>query len=126
MIVAAFVDSTDGPLARAVNVKRRVPEVDGALLDNIVDYLTWTFVPVILLWQSDWLTEPAWLWCSMALLGSAFAFGRLLSEGFAKLSTRGEGTSASTSSSVAVVPKYSRSTSLLCSAVIGKACCEED
>ncbi len=74
MAIAVFVDASDGPLARRFRVAEVLPEIDGCLLDNIVDYLTWTFVPVILLWQSSWLTEPTWLWCTFALLGSAFAF----------------------------------------------------
>ena len=86
MGVAMFVDASDGPLARRFCVSDVLPEIDGALLDNIVDYLTWTFVPIILLWQSDWLLEPAWLWCCMALVGSVFAFvhrdAKVTNEGF--------------------------------------------
>lgn len=39
-LVAMVVDGTDGMLARWVQVKRHVPWFDGALLDNIVDYIT--------------------------------------------------------------------------------------
>jgi phosphatidylcholine synthase len=49
MGAAIFIDSTDGPLARALKVKVRVPSFDGALLDNIVDYLTYTVAPVFLM-----------------------------------------------------------------------------
>ena len=74
MAAAAIIDCTDGPLARRFRVAESVPQIDGCMLDNIVDYLTWTFVPIVLLLQSDWLAGPTWLWCSMALIGSAFAF----------------------------------------------------
>ena len=43
LLVAVLVDAVDGPLARLVNVKQVLPEFDGALLDNIVDYFTGTW-----------------------------------------------------------------------------------
>jgi phosphatidylserine synthase len=43
-----FIDATDGALARALNVKERLPQFDGARLDDIIDYLTYVFVPVLL------------------------------------------------------------------------------
>jgi phosphatidylcholine synthase len=46
MAITIAIDSSDGTLARWVNVKTRVPGFDGALLDNIVDYLTYVVVPV--------------------------------------------------------------------------------
>ena len=49
MGAATFIDSSDGPLARLLNVKVRTPSFDGALLDNIVDYLTYVAAPVFLM-----------------------------------------------------------------------------
>ena len=43
--LAVAIDSTDGALARWVRVKERTPRFDGTLLDNLVDYLTFVFVP---------------------------------------------------------------------------------
>jgi len=48
MAVTVAIDSSDGTLARYFNVKTRVPGFDGALLDNIVDYLTYVVAPVFL------------------------------------------------------------------------------
>ena len=39
------IDSTDGWLARRVRVADRAPSLDGTLLDNLVDYVTFVFVP---------------------------------------------------------------------------------
>ncbi len=47
MAATIIIDSSDGTLARAVRVSERVPGVDGALLDNIVDYLTFVIVPMV-------------------------------------------------------------------------------
>ena len=52
-LVAAFVvDGIDGPLARHYDVKRNAPEFDGVLLDLIIDYLTYVFIPAFALFQS--------------------------------------------------------------------------
>ena len=49
LLIALVIDGTDGMLARRFRVKERLPGFDGALLDNIVDYLTYAFAPVLLL-----------------------------------------------------------------------------
>lgn len=74
LFAAVFVDATDGPLARAWQVKRWVPLIDGRTIDDIVDYLTFTFVPLLLLWRMDWLPEPRALWVIPALIASLFGF----------------------------------------------------
>lgn len=43
--VALVVDAVDGPLARAINVKERLPRWSGETLDLVVDYTTYVFVP---------------------------------------------------------------------------------
>src|SRR5262249_61229889 len=48
MFAATFIDSTDGMLARAARVKQVLPEVDGGRVDDIVDYLTLLFLPIVL------------------------------------------------------------------------------
>ncbi len=55
MATALVIDATDGPFARAFQVRRHLPEFDGALLDNIVDYLNYVLVPVWLMLQADLL-----------------------------------------------------------------------
>lgn len=48
--VALVVDGLDGTFARRADVKRHVPWFDGTILDIIVDYLTWTFIPALFLY----------------------------------------------------------------------------
>ena len=45
LYATVVIDSTDGWLARRVRVAERTPRFDGTLLDNLVDYLTFVFVP---------------------------------------------------------------------------------
>jgi phosphatidylcholine synthase len=66
-----FIDATDGLLARALRVKERLPHFDGARLDDIVDYLCYVFVPVLLL-LPRWGVAVA----AMVLLSSAYGFSQ--------------------------------------------------
>ena len=55
LVVAFFVDGLDGPLARKYEVKKFAPEYDGVLLDLIIDYLTYVFIPAYALFVSGLL-----------------------------------------------------------------------
>jgi phosphatidylcholine synthase len=74
MIVAVLIDATDGTFARKFRVKEVVPHIDGRKLDDIVDYLNYTFLPLVMIARADWLPSPAWLWVSIPLVASVFAF----------------------------------------------------
>jgi len=71
---ALVIDATDGPLARWMEVKRWLPAIDGRTLDDIVDYLTYTFLPLLLVWRMGWVPEPGILWVVPALIASLFGF----------------------------------------------------
>ena len=75
LAVALFVDGVDGTLARAVNVKQNTPEIDGAILDNIIDYLNYVVVPVFIFYSLGMAPEPYLLLsCVAILLVSCFTF----------------------------------------------------
>jgi phosphatidylcholine synthase len=77
LTAAAIIDATDGWLARAAQVRERTPGLDGARLDDIVDYLTFVFVPVLVLLETHTLEPPAALPAAAAvLLASAYGFAR--------------------------------------------------
>ena len=52
LVVAFIVDGLDGPMARRYHVKKHAPEFDGVLLDLIIDYLTYVFIPAFALFKS--------------------------------------------------------------------------
>ena len=58
LVVAFAVDGIDGPLARKYDVKQYAPQFDGVLLDLIIDYLTYVFIPAFALFASGLL--PGW------------------------------------------------------------------
>ena len=47
--LALIVDGIDGPLARRLRVRERLPDWDGGTLDFVIDYTTYVFVPAIIL-----------------------------------------------------------------------------
>ena len=75
MVAATIVDATDGALARLARVKEATPAFDGGRLDDIVDYLTFVFVPGLLLFQAGVLPS-GWdaVVVALMLLSSAYGF----------------------------------------------------
>jgi phosphatidylcholine synthase len=75
LFVAVLVDSTDGLLARSARVGERLPQFSGPKLDDIVDYLTFVFVPALIVWRADVVPQ---VWAipvaAAMLLSSAFGF----------------------------------------------------
>jgi len=75
MAVSVFVDSFDGLWARRVRVKRVLPNFDGALLDNIIDFLNYVVVPAYFLYESQMLPRQyALIGAALILLASAYQF----------------------------------------------------
>lgn len=58
LVIALIVDGIDGPLARRYHVKHNWPTYDGVLMDLIIDYLTYVFIPAYALFMSGLL--PGW------------------------------------------------------------------
>jgi phosphatidylcholine synthase len=79
LLATLAIDGTDGMLARRLRVKETIPWFDGARLDDIVDYITYTFVPVVLLWTGDYLPAGALgaVFAALPLLASSFQFCRV-------------------------------------------------
>jgi phosphatidylcholine synthase len=75
LVAATMIDGTDGVLARLARVKDVTPGFDGARLDDIVDYLTFVFVPLLLLYRAG---DLPLLWggatVMVVLLSSAYGF----------------------------------------------------
>ena len=77
LAAAIVIDATDGVLARAARVSHRIPWFHGGKLDDIVDYLTYVFVPALFVWRSL-LVPDAWTLpvTGAMLLSSAYGFNR--------------------------------------------------
>ena len=79
MLASLLIDSTDGLLARRFRVSEALPFFDGALLDNIVDYMTYVFAPVVLLWSEGYLPDgnAGIVLAALPLLASSYQFCRV-------------------------------------------------
>ncbi|QDL91122.1 phosphatidylcholine synthase [Paroceanicella profunda] len=66
LVVALAVDGIDGPLARHYEVKSYAPQWDGVLMDLIIDFLTYVFIPAFALVESGLL--PGWAGWFTAIL----------------------------------------------------------
>lgn len=75
MCMAILIDAVDGMFARMIDIKVAVPSVDGALLDNIVDFFNYTIVPAFFLLVSNLIHEE-WRYVCVAVivLSSAYQF----------------------------------------------------
>lgn len=74
MALATFIDATDGFLARKARVKEVLPNFDGRRLDDIVDFLNYTFLPLLLLFEAQLLSGWQNAWLLLPLLASAYGF----------------------------------------------------
>ena len=58
MIIAMIVDGVDGMLARAFHVKEYAKGIDGALLDNMIDYLNYVVIAALIIIKAPNLLPP--------------------------------------------------------------------
>lgn len=78
--LATLVDAADGPLARRWRVKETAPDIDGRTIDDIVDFLTFTFLPLLLVWRMGWVPAPGAAWLAPALLASLLGFANRMAK----------------------------------------------
>ncbi len=74
MVVATFIDATDGVYARQVRVHEMTPGFDGRRLDDLIDFLTYTCLPLLLVWRAGLLDGAGAWWLLVPLLASAYGF----------------------------------------------------
>jgi phosphatidylcholine synthase len=74
MLVATLIDATDGALARAIRIKEVLPGFDGRRLDDLVDFLNYTALPLLLIWRAGLLPAGWEAWLLLPLMASAYGF----------------------------------------------------
>jgi phosphatidylcholine synthase len=73
--LALFIDGVDGTLARAARVKETAATIDGAILDLVVDFLSYVLVPVVAIWRSDLMATSLAFWIGLIVtISSALYF----------------------------------------------------
>src|SRR3712207_1553200 len=77
LFAAMVVDGIDGTFARWARVKERLPRINGDVLDLVIDYITWVFIPALIIWQSGVLPDGLALpLAALILLSSLYVFAR--------------------------------------------------
>jgi phosphatidylcholine synthase len=76
MIVATVIDATDGWLARRLRVKDVLPGFDGRRLDDLIDFQTYTSLPLLLIWRAGLLSDAHQPWLLVPLVASAYGFSQ--------------------------------------------------
>jgi phosphatidylcholine synthase len=74
MLLATIIDATDGALARLARVKEVLPGFDGRRLDDVVDFLTYVALPLLLIWRAELLPAGHEPWLLLPLFASAYGF----------------------------------------------------
>ena len=74
MVLATLIDATDGWMARRARVSEVLPGFDGRRLDDLIDFLTYTCLPLALLWRAGLFSGAAAAWLLVPLLASAYGF----------------------------------------------------
>lgn len=69
--ICMFIDSTDGTLARAWNVSLWAPQFDGRRLDDIIDYMTYAFIPIFFAYRSGLVVGESGLFALFIILLAA-------------------------------------------------------
>ena len=67
LLVTQVIDGIDGPMARATDVKQRIPKIDGYVLDLVIDFVTCVVVPIAFIYKFHLLPSSM----SVALMGLA-------------------------------------------------------
>ncbi len=68
LIGALLLDGVDGPIARKLDVRSRIPTLNGNSLDLIIDYFTCTIVPVAFLYRFSILPDDTVVPIGLAIL----------------------------------------------------------
>jgi phosphatidylcholine synthase len=76
MWLATLIDAVDGTFARRARVKEVLPDFDGRRLDDLIDFQTYTSLPLLLIWRAN-LLPGSWALLLLApLIASAFGFSQ--------------------------------------------------
>ncbi len=76
MALATFIDATDGWLARRARVETVLPGFDGRRLDDLIDFQTYTTLPLLLIWRAGLPGPGAGAWLLVPLLASVYGFSQ--------------------------------------------------
>lgn len=75
LVISMIIDATDGIMARRFKVRTLLPNFDGAMIDNVIDMLTFIWIPVFIMWHESLL--PSTWWLIVPILAGLYAYGQV-------------------------------------------------
>lgn len=75
MVATTLIDATDGLMARQIRVWEVLPQFDGSMIDNMIDTLTFLWIPVFIMVNEDLLPHPAWM--IVPVVAGLYAYGQV-------------------------------------------------
>lgn len=75
LILTMLIDATDGLLARRLRVSEVLPQFNGAEMDNVIDMLTYVWIPVFIMAKADLLPHIAW--SIVPIIAGLYAYGQV-------------------------------------------------
>lgn len=77
LLIALVIDGIDGTFARMVKVKEVLPQVDGKMIDFVVDFINYAFIPAYFLYVYEAVSTPFLIpMVALILLVSAMYYGK--------------------------------------------------
>mgnify|MGYP000518503377 CR=1 FL=1 len=71
LFITLVIDGTDGMLARKYKVSKNLPNMDGVMLDNVIDTMTYAWIPFLVMYKLN-LFSPLWL--CLPALGAMYCY----------------------------------------------------
>lgn len=75
LVVTTLIDATDGLMARQVRVRDVLPDFDGAMMDNVIDVLTFLWIPVFIMVHAELIPHPGW--AVVPVIAGMYAYGQV-------------------------------------------------
>lgn len=76
LVICFFIDGVDGTLARLARVEEVLPQVQGKTIDYVIDFATYSIIPVYFFYEAQMVSAPWLLICVVVmLLTSALYYG---------------------------------------------------
>lgn len=77
LMVCFFIDGTDGLMARRFRIREVLPQIDGSKIDQVIDFITYAFIPAYFIFRADLTTSGLRLpLAAFVILISAFYYGK--------------------------------------------------
>ena len=89
LLITTLIDAVDGPMARAVDIKRSAPSIDGRTIDDILDYLTFAVIPLLLTWRMGWIVDGLGWTVMVGMFASLLGFANVTAKDEARGLFRG-------------------------------------